>query len=152
MLMLLFNLGSSQYAIPARDVVEVVPLVRLEPIAMAPEYVAGLFNYRGDHVPVIDLCQLVIARACEISITTRLVLVHHTGISGDQNILGVLAEQVTETTDLDSDAFSSTGITVAEAPFMGDVSHTDSGMIQKVHVNDLLPDFVQALLFSVEAG
>ncbi|MDT8387489.1 MAG: chemotaxis protein CheW [Thiogranum sp.] len=152
MLMLLFNLGSSQYAIPARDVAEVVPLVRLEPIAMAPEYVAGLFNYRGDQVPVIDLCQLVVSRASEISITTRLILVQHLGISGDQNLLGLLAERVTETADLDPDAFSGTGITIADAPFLGDVSHTDSGLIRKVHVNDLLPDFVQALLFSVEAG
>ena len=49
MLMLLFQLGNSRYAIPAREVVEVTPRVRLEPLARTPGYVAGLLNYRSSH-------------------------------------------------------------------------------------------------------
>ena len=70
MLMLLFQLGNSRYAVPAREVVEIASMVKLEPIPMAPDYIAGLFNYRGQHVPVLDLCQLINNQACCNLITT----------------------------------------------------------------------------------
>ena len=75
MLMLLFHLGDSQYAIPATEVVEVTPRVALEVITRTPDYVAGLFNYRGRHVPVIDLCQVLQGCCCRNSFTTRTILV-----------------------------------------------------------------------------
>ncbi len=75
MLMLLFNLGDGQYAIPVSEVVEVTPNVILEQIARAPNYISGLFNYRGQHVPVIDLCQLILQQTCADNFTSRIILV-----------------------------------------------------------------------------
>jgi chemotaxis-related protein WspB len=152
MLMLLFNLGNSQYAISAREVVEVAPLVRLEAISMAPDYIAGLFNYRGKHVPVIDLSRLIIRRPCENSITTRMILVHLTGASGMQRMLGLIAEQVTETASMDPADFSCTGVEIADAPYLAEATHTENGMIQQIRVCDLLPESVQKLLFPAETG
>lgn len=57
MLLLTFNLGDDLYAIPVSDVIEVIPLVQIKPLRLAPPWVAGLFNYRGSSVPVLDLYQ-----------------------------------------------------------------------------------------------
>jgi chemotaxis-related protein WspB len=146
--MLVFHLGDSRYAIPVADVREVAPLVELEPVARTPDYVAGLFNYRGRHAPVIDLCRLVQQRGCADSFTTRIVVVDFPLANGGERPLGLIAEQVTETADMDPDGFSPTGLNVADTPWLDKAAHTEHGLVQQVRIADLLPETVQAQLFS----
>jgi chemotaxis-related protein WspB len=146
--MLLFRLGNSRYAIPVADVVEVAPRVELDALARAPEYVAGLFNYRGRHAPVIDLCQLMHRRRCADSFTSRIVMVDFPLRDGGKRTLGLLAEQVTETVELDPDDFSSTGLRVEDTPWLDQAAHTGECLVQQISIAALLPDEVQAHLFS----
>jgi len=151
-LTVLFHLGNSRYAIPVSDVVEVTPRVELETIARTPDYVAGLFNYRGRHVPVIDLCRALQHRPCADSYTSRIILVTFPLSSGDSRVLGLLAERVTETVSIDADAFAATGLNMSEAPYLGQAAHTEQGLVQQVNVADLLPETVKTQLFPAEAG
>jgi chemotaxis-related protein WspB len=150
MLMLVFHLGDSQYTIPVNEVVEVAPHVELGPIARAPEYIAGLFNYRGQNVPVIDLCRLLQEQACRDSFTTRIILVHFPLGDGECRVLGLLAERVTETVSIDPANFTDTGILIDDAPYLGQAAQTEQGLIQQVSINDLLPAPVQAQLYPAE--
>ena len=59
MLMLLFDVWDDRYATDSRRVVEVVPTLTLKKLHSAPEYLPGLFNYRGHLVPAIDLSQMI---------------------------------------------------------------------------------------------
>ena len=152
MLMLLFHLGNSRYAIPVTEVVEVTPRVALETIARAPDYVAGLFNYRGRHVPVIDLCQVVQKRPCQDLFTTRIILVDFCTSAGHKQTLGLLAERVTETIECDPAAFTSTGLNITDAPYLGQAARHNADLIQQISVADLLPHSVQAQLFPAEVG
>ena len=151
MLMLLFNLGDGQYAIPVSEVVEVTPNVNLEQIARAPDYITGLFNYRGQHVPVIDLCQLIRQQACADNFTSRIILVNFPLATGDSRLLGVLAERVTETISANDAAFTPTGLGMDDAPYLGMAANTDQGLLQQITVSELLPAAVQAQLFPDEA-
>ena len=64
MLLLVFRVAGDPYAIEATRVVEVVPRVELRALPHArPEALAGLFRYRGQMVPVIDLGVLLGSRA-----------------------------------------------------------------------------------------
>jgi len=152
MLMLLFQLGNSRYAIPAGDVVEITPQVELEAIAMAPDCVSGLFNYRGLHVPVIDLCRLVNNSHCSNSFSSRIILVNYPLADDTQRVLGLLAEHVTETVNIDEDAFTSTGVNMEHAPFLGHAARSEPGLVQRISVSELLPEAFQSQLFPVEAG
>ena len=151
MLMLLFNLGDGQYAVPVAEVIEVTSRVNLEQIAGAPDYIAGLFNYRGQHVPVIDLCQLMHQHSCTDSFTTRIILVNFPLATGKTRMLGVLAERVTETVRITDDTFMSTGISMDDTPYLGLAANTDQGLLQKISISELLPAVVQAQLFPEEA-
>ena len=151
MLMLLFNLDDGQYAIPVSEVMEVTSRVNLEQIARAPDYIAGLFNYRGQHVPVVDLCQLVHHHACTDSFTTRIILVDFPLATGETRMLGILAERVTETVRIADDTFASTGISMDDTPYLGLAANTDQGLLQKITISELLPAAVQARLFPEEA-
>ena len=152
MLMLLFQLGNSRYAVPAREVVEITSMVELETLPKTPDYVAGLFNYHGLHVPVLDLCSLVSGQACSKRITTRIIIVDFPLADGASRTLGLLAEHVTETLQIDEQEFTDTGIAVPDAPFIGRAAHSDQGLIQQLSIAELVPEHVQAQLYPAEAG
>jgi len=152
MLMLLFQLGDGRYAIPAGEVLEIAPQVELETIAMAPDCVCGLFNYRGLHVPVVDLCQLVNNSPCRDSFTSRIILANYPLSDGTQRILGLLAERVTETVNIDEDAFTSTGMNMEQAPFLGNAVRCEPGLVQRITVSELLPEAIQSQLFPAEVS
>lgn len=78
-------------------IIEVVPLVTLRKIPFSEEYVAGLMNYRGRPVPVIDLCYLTGGRPCAAKYSTRIILVSYPVENKQDAILGLIAEEVTET-------------------------------------------------------
>lgn len=152
MLMVLFHLGESRYAIPVTDVVEIAPRVELQTIARTPDYVAGLFNYRSCHVPVIDLCRAVHGRPCPETFTSRIILVRFPLQGRDSRMLGLLVGHVSETIALEAEAFSATGLNMSDTPYLGDAAHTQHGLVQRVEVTDLLPADIQARLFPAEAG
>jgi chemotaxis-related protein WspB len=152
MLMLLFQLGNGRYAVPAREVMEVASMVVLEPLPKAPDYIAGLFNYHGQHVPVLDLCKLVSNQSCSNRITTRMILVEFPLETGGTRTLGLLAEQVTETLQLNEQEFTDTGISISDAPYTGRAAHTDHGLVQQLSVAELVPPDIQSQLFPAEAG
>src|SRR5579871_3177437 len=64
MLALTFQAGPDRVAVDVRRVREVVPRVPLTPAAGTPDWVAGVFVYRGRVVPVIDLYRLTGAGPC----------------------------------------------------------------------------------------
>jgi chemotaxis-related protein WspB len=76
MLLLTFTAGANRYAVDAAWVVELVPRVELRPVPHAPAFLAGLLEYRGKVVPVIDLGLLLGADPCQDRLSTRIILVN----------------------------------------------------------------------------
>ena len=108
MLLLLFTLGQHRYALAARQVIEVVPLAELKEIPRAPDYVAGVLNYRGTPVPVLDLTRMNQNYPSRVCMSTRIILVNYNASGATPNILGLMAERVTETTKREREEFAST--------------------------------------------
>ncbi|MDA3851172.1 MAG: chemotaxis protein CheW [Spirochaetaceae bacterium] len=50
-----FQLGLERYGIDIMDVKEIYGLQDVRPIPNAPKYIEGIFNLRGDIIPVINL-------------------------------------------------------------------------------------------------
>jgi chemotaxis-related protein WspB len=144
MLFLLFHLDRHRYALDVREVIEVLPRVDIMPIPQAPASVAGIFNYRGSLVPAIDLSQLMLGSAARERLHTRIILVQTADERSTVQWVGLLAEKVTETLQREPDDFTASGVT---APFLGGVTTDDAGLIQQVHVSQLLPPSVRSLLF-----
>ncbi|WP_333469774.1 chemotaxis protein CheW [Microcoleus sp. herbarium12] len=161
MLMLLFYVGDDRYALDSRRVVEVVPTVTLKKLHSAPEYISGLFNYRGHLVPVIDLCQMLQGTAARPYLSTRIVLVNcqfpdtsdgNGGSLPGPVILGLMAERVTETLDKPETEFVSPGIKIDNTPYLGEMIADDRGMIQFVRVEHLLPESQKTYLLPQQEG
>ena len=130
-----------------RQIAEVLPLVAVKAIPKAPQAVAGLFNYRGVPVPVIDLSQLTLGRPSTRRLSTRLVLVHYPDETGRTHLLGLIAEKATQTARHEPSDFVASGITNAGAPYLGPVVTDTRGMVQWIDVRTLLPPSFRDLLF-----
>ena len=50
-----FQLGAEVYGINIMDVKEIVRVYEVRPIPNAPSYVEGIFNLRGEIIPIINL-------------------------------------------------------------------------------------------------
>jgi hypothetical protein len=94
MLFLLMRLDGDRYAIDIAQVAEVLPLVQLRPLARAPAGVAGILDYGGAPVPVLDLSLLLVNRPAHRRLSTRLVIVHYA--RRRRHLLALIAEHATE--------------------------------------------------------
>jgi chemotaxis-related protein WspB len=147
MLFLLFELGADRYALDVRSVAEVLPFVGIQPILHAPAGVAGVFDFRGSPVPVIDLSQLTLGRPAERRLSTRIILVHYPIGDGETRLLGLIAERATRTARHAPTEFVSTGVTTDGAPYLGPVATDARGLLQWIEVPVLLPPAVRDVLF-----
>lgn len=152
MLFLVLQLGEERYAIEAGDIVEIVPFLRLRALPQAPPYAAGVFDYRGELVPVIDLQALVRGEPSRPLMTTRIVVVRHVDEQGREHHLGLLTEDVVETLRRNADEFEPAGIEIGETPYLGPITRDARGLVQQIRVEQLLPAPVRRQLFREAAS
>src|SRR5215510_6935799 len=95
MLALIFQVGRDKVAVDVRRVREVVPRVRLSPVSGGPQWIAGVFVYRGRVVPVVDLHRLTGAGECPPHLSSRIILLPWP-LDAPELLVGLLATQVAE--------------------------------------------------------
>lgn len=146
MLLLLFQVTEHRYALAAERVVEVVPRVELRPIPHAPDYLAGLFSYRGRAVPVVDLSRLLGSDSCLDRLDTRIILAKEPGASGGR-LIGLIAEHVSEVAAVRDDQVVLPGMSLDRAPYLGAVVRTEAGLVQVLTVEKVLPESIRDAIF-----
>lgn len=147
MLYLNFHIADERYAMEVNRVIEITPVAQLRRLPLAEAYIAGIFNYRGEPVPIIDLCQLFVARPCNRHMSTRIMVVRYAGHGGEPHTLGLIAERVTETLNLAPEDFCDSGLTLERAPFLLGIANDQRGLVQLIDCDRLLPDAVARQLF-----
>lgn len=148
MLFLVFQLGKERYALQAKSVVEVVPLLRCKRLPHAPKGIAGVCNYRGTPIPVVDLSELTLGRRAIERLSTRLIIVNCQNAAGRTRMLGLIAEHATEILRQEPAAFATPGMKIHSAPFLGPVFMDQKGAIQLVYEQHLLAEPERERLFS----
>lgn len=148
MMLLLFVIDKDSYGLDATQVVEVIPYVTLKEVPRTPDYVAGLLNYRGKSVPVIDLTVLMTGNASRAWLSSRIVLVTYRDDSKASHLLALLAERISTTIKLPESAFSPSGVDTGDTEFLGDVAVYQGNIIQRINIGKLLPVQVHGMFFS----
>jgi len=148
MLFVVFKAGNANYALEARKVIEVVPLVTLRACPGAPAYIAGLANYHGTGVPIVDLGRLVDGAPCAVYLSTRIILTPYAGGGNQQRVIGLLAETVTNTVEREEADFSQNNVAVPGTPGLGKLAISGTGFIQRVVLTQLIPKELEPMLFA----
>jgi chemotaxis-related protein WspB len=148
MLLVTFQVNNQDYAINAKSVKEIIPVVKIRELPGTPDFVRGVFNYRGSLVPVIDVTRMLSGNPTAELLSSRIILVDYpeTGESG--HILGLLTEHATGTAVRADETFTASGIDSTDAPWMGKISVGEKNMIQVVKIENLLTDELKSKLFT----
>ena len=147
MLALLFHIGNKRYALDVAKIVEVLPCLVEDESTMTPDYFAGIINYRGKALPVIDLSQMHIGLACPRQLSSRIILVKCPPGRCHQKVIGLLASKVTETLRLD---FPDSAPGLKDTSFYIETPQSEEReMIKWFSINDMLPDSIN-IIFSSE--
>lgn len=151
MLVLTFRIGEYIYGLEARVVAEVVPPTECKELPRSPDYVKGLFNYRGKVTPVVDLSMLAMDIPCVSRMSTRIIILDLADLDvreeRDEHFLGLLAENITETLKVADSDFEDSGLEIPDAPWLGSVARINGSMLQLLKPHKLLTDELRRVLF-----
>ena len=147
MLFILFQIGRDRYALAASSIIEVLPLMNLKRVPCAPVGVAGVLNYRGTPVPVIDLNEMTMGEPAARRLSTRIILVTYLLDAQHPRALGLIAEHATNMIQRSIQDFIETGVESDDARYLGRVANDAGGLIQWIAVERLLTPEVRDVLF-----
>lgn len=148
MKVLTFHIGQDRYGLRLSPIVRVLPLLELKHLPLAPDHVAGLMDFHGASVPVIDLCRLAGLAPGRDCFDTRIIIVDYLAPDGVSHLLGLLAEHVLGIQQINPAGLADSG--VSAAPFLGQVASDANGIVQLIELEQLLPASLRAILFQNE--
>jgi chemotaxis-related protein WspB len=146
MQLLTFTVAGQAYAIESREVIEVLPLVPARPIPRTPDYVRGIFTYRGGLVPLVDLGLRLADRAPAERLSTRVIVVEF-ALPRDparRARLGLVAEDVIAIRSAEDAAAAVPALGIEEAPYLGRILRLGERTVQLLDPARLLPDALAA--------
>ena len=91
---LVFAIHGVAYAVPLLDVREVMDLVRLAPVADAPEALLGTQVLRGHRIPVVDLGAVLEQRRLRLTRTSGTLVVSG-GSPAEGGLIGIAVDGIT---------------------------------------------------------
>jgi chemotaxis-related protein WspB len=153
MQLLSFEIGGQPYAIESRRVVEVLPLVPARPLPGLPDYLLGLFTFRGSLVPLVDLSRRLGGGPAAERLSTRVVVVDLAGDGAESAAgqagrrLGLVAERMIAVRRADEATISLPPLELAAAPYLDRVLRLGGETIQLLAVDRILPAELAAGLF-----
>jgi chemotaxis-related protein WspB len=177
MLLLTFRAAESPYAVDVARVVEVVPRIDLRRLPHAPAFLAGVFDYRGLVVPVIDLGILLGSEGCPYRLSTRIILVDSRptdrkghlvaeevtahepvepggeappeGATPDDRrwLLGLVAEQVSDVSTVKPEQVISSAMQLPQSPYLGAIVAIGREMVQLVEPDRILQEPLRSSFF-----
>lgn len=161
MQILTFTVAGQPYAIPSRTVLEVLPLVPVRPVPLLPDYVPGVFTYRGNLVPMVDLARRFDSPAVDAGgrrrLSTRLIVVEvaapaaGTAEPARPVLLGLVADNVVSVQSAAEGTAAAT-IDTGDAPFLGRLLRLGGDTVQMIAVDRLVPPDLLARLVATASG
>lgn len=133
-----FFVEEDRYVISASEIVEIIPFIPLKLVPLLPEYVAGLMNYHGSAVPVVDLHQLLVGSPCKKKLSTRIIVVKKVINSGVCITFGFLVEKATEMIVIDETSFKPQAMKNLESPTNGPVAVHQEYLIEKISIESVI--------------
>ena len=150
MLYLLMDAGPDTYAVATAAVVEVVPYAALKAVPGTLPAIAGILNYHGQPVPVVDGGVLLAGRPCPVRFSTRIIL-QRMNIGGRERILGLVGENLTRVQAFAESDFVEPGARGADFPCADRVAALGDRWVQRLHLETVLSAEMWATLTEEDA-
>ena len=86
-----FVVGQEEYAIPILNIQEIIKPIEYTRVPSVPDYILGVFNLRGNVIPLIDLRKKFSLDFSRQNEQTRYIV-----IKGEDNVAGFVIDRLTE--------------------------------------------------------
>lgn len=86
-----FSLADERCGMECREVAAVLPLAKLKTAAGGNAAIAGMLDYHGTEIPVVDLSRLMTGRPCADLLSTRILVV-----ACGSGLAGLMVERANE--------------------------------------------------------
>ncbi len=116
-----FIVGEEEYAIPILNIQEIIKPIEYTRVPSTPDYVLGVFNLRGNVIPLIDLRKKFHLPSADQTADTRYIV-----MKDGENIAGFVIDKLTEAIRLNTNQ-------IDPAP---ETLHNDRGMISGIGKRD----------------
>lgn len=116
-----FIVGEEEFAIPILYIKEIIKPIEYTRVPSVPDYVLGVFNLRGNVIPLIDLRIKFNLNPFKMTANTRYIV-----MKDDDNIAGFVIDRLTEAIRINKDRIDQPPETLAK----------DKGMIQGIGKRD----------------
>ncbi len=116
-----FIVGEEEFAIPILYIKEIIKPIEYTRVPNVPDYVLGVFNLRGNVIPLIDLRIKFNLNPSKMTANTRYIV-----MKDDDNIAGFVIDRLTEAIRINKDRIDQPPETLAK----------DKGMIQGIGKRD----------------
>lgn len=146
MLLITFTVAGDSYAIEAKMVEKVLPPVTLRRIPGADDAVAGILDYMGKALPVVDLAALYTGKACLRKLSSRILIVKYRKPAAS-HLLGLLVAEATDTMNVDSASLQSANVASKPGMGLGSVLVHNGRWVQLVQPENLFPESLDSALF-----
>jgi chemotaxis-related protein WspB len=158
MQLLTFSVAGQPYALESRRVIEVLPLVPARPLPQAPDYLLGIFTYRGRLLPLVDLARRLGVPPPVARLSTRVIVVEieldaarEPGGRAAPLRLGLVAENVVAVRSADEAGASLPPLRLPGADYLDRALRIGGETVQVIDVGKLLPAELTAGLAAAAA-
>ncbi len=86
-----FIIGNEEYAIPILNIQEIIKPIDYTRVPQVPDYILGVFNLRGDVIPLIDLRRKFSLNPIKQNEDSRYIV-----LKGEDNTAGFVIDRLTE--------------------------------------------------------
>ena len=118
--LVVLRLQGIEHAVPVEDVVEVLRMVAITPLAEAPPWLCGVIDLRGQVIPVVDLRRRLGMPQRAPDLSTPILVVRARGTT-----VGLVADEVVEVLTVPSVATSAAGAAASPSAVSSAIRHRD---------------------------
>jgi len=98
---LIFRLGEQFFAFNVSYVREVIEYTQITPIPLAPKFIEGIINLRGNAIPIIDLKKKFELGSTSVTLNTSIVILEIV-INNEMATIGAIVDDVKDVVEIDN--------------------------------------------------
>lgn len=128
-----FIVGDEEYAVPILNIQEIIKPIDYTRVPSVPSYVLGVFNIRGNVIPLIDLRQKFNLPASNRTDDTRYIV-----MKGEESTAGFLIDRLTEAIRINQNRIDPPPEASQEKGMIYGIGKRDDSMITILKVDTLV--------------
>lgn len=131
--LVIFKIGTQQFAIPLNNVEQVTHVTEVEQLAKAPEFIMGTINFQGEFLPVVDLRMVFGLAQKEIDLEDQFIIIKTASIK-----IALWVDSTTDIVEQTEEGITKTDKIMLDTKYVKGIFKFEDGMVLLQDLDELL--------------